>query len=215
MGKQDKQLAEAKVRTIGHDRLPAARPIPVSHARKLHLTACPPSAPLLSSHHAAAACRQPPAACSAATQPRLLPRVSQAAAPRVPRSPAYQGRSPACARHGLVDLAQLRSGETLLVLGGSGGVGLSAIAIGLALGARVVAAASSDARLDACRQARIHARVVAAWVRGVAGGVRGVAAWGACGCSLGCMWLQPGVHAVAGGCTRGNQLRGQRGQRGR
>ena len=76
MGKQDKQLAEAKVRTIGHDRLPAARPIPVSHARKLHLTACPPSAPLLSSHHAAAACRLPPAASRqppAASRQLLLP----------------------------------------------------------------------------------------------------------------------------------------------
>ena len=58
--------------------------------------------------------------------------------------------------HGLVDLAGLRAGETLLVLGASGGIGLSAIAIGLARGARVVAAASSDARLDACRQAGAH-----------------------------------------------------------
>ena len=58
--------------------------------------------------------------------------------------------------HGLVDLAGLRAGETLLVLGASGGIGLSAIAIGVARGARVVAAASSDARLDACRQAGAH-----------------------------------------------------------
>ena len=61
--------------------------------------------------------------------------------------------------HGLVDLAALRRDETLLVLGASGGVGLSAIAIGVALGARVVAAASSEARLDACRQAGAHLAV--------------------------------------------------------
>jgi len=58
--------------------------------------------------------------------------------------------------HGLVDLAGLRAGETLLVLGASGGIGLSAIAIGVARGARVVAAASTDARLEACRQAGAH-----------------------------------------------------------
>ena len=58
--------------------------------------------------------------------------------------------------HGLVDLAHLARGETLLVLGASGGVGLSAIAIGVALGARVVACASSDARLAACRAAGAH-----------------------------------------------------------
>jgi D-arabinose 1-dehydrogenase-like Zn-dependent alcohol dehydrogenase len=58
--------------------------------------------------------------------------------------------------HGLVDLAGLRASETLLVLGASGGIGLSAIAIARARRARVVAAASSDARLDACRQAGAH-----------------------------------------------------------
>ena len=55
--------------------------------------------------------------------------------------------------HGLVDLASLREGETLLVLGAAGRVGLSAVAIGRALGARVVACASAPERRDACEAA--------------------------------------------------------------
>jgi len=53
--------------------------------------------------------------------------------------------------HALKDRAQLQAGETLLVLGASGGVGLSAIQIGKAMGARVIAAASSDAKLAVCK----------------------------------------------------------------
>ena len=53
--------------------------------------------------------------------------------------------------HGLVDKAALGPGETLLVLGASGGVGLTAIEIGKALGARVIAAASSPDKLAVCR----------------------------------------------------------------
>ena len=53
--------------------------------------------------------------------------------------------------HGMVDLGGLKEGETLVVLGASGGVGMAAIAIGKALGARVVACASSQAKLAACR----------------------------------------------------------------
>ena len=45
--------------------------------------------------------------------------------------------------HALVDRGRLKAGETLLVLGAAGGVGLSAVEIGKALGARVVAAVSS------------------------------------------------------------------------
>ncbi|NMM28798.1 MAG: NADPH:quinone oxidoreductase family protein [Glaciimonas sp.] len=52
--------------------------------------------------------------------------------------------------HALVDRAQLRAGETMLVLGAAGGVGLAAIEIGKALGARVIAAASTDAKLAVC-----------------------------------------------------------------
>ncbi|KAK3239552.1 hypothetical protein CYMTET_50530 [Cymbomonas tetramitiformis] len=55
--------------------------------------------------------------------------------------------------HGLKDIAQLQAGETLLVLGASGGVGLAAIDIGKALGATVIACASSGDKLEACRQA--------------------------------------------------------------
>ena len=54
--------------------------------------------------------------------------------------------------HALVDRAAIQPGETLLVLGASGGVGLTAIEIGKALGARVVAAASSEAKLEVCKQ---------------------------------------------------------------
>lgn len=54
--------------------------------------------------------------------------------------------------HALVDRAALKAGETLLVLGASGGVGLAAIEIGKALGARVIAAASSPAKLEVCKQ---------------------------------------------------------------
>ena len=53
--------------------------------------------------------------------------------------------------HAVVDRAALKEGETMLVLGAAGGVGLAAIEIGKALGARVIAAASSDAKLAVCR----------------------------------------------------------------
>lgn len=55
------------------------------------------------------------------------------------------------AMHALTDRAQLARGETLLVLGASGGVGLAAVMIGKALGARVIAAASTDEKLALCR----------------------------------------------------------------
>ena len=53
--------------------------------------------------------------------------------------------------HAVVDRAQLKAGETMLVLGAAGGVGLAAIEIGKALGARVIAAASSADKLEVCR----------------------------------------------------------------
>jgi NADPH:quinone reductase len=53
--------------------------------------------------------------------------------------------------HALKDRAQLKPGETLLVLGASGGVGLAAVQLGKAMGARVIAAASSDSKLEVCR----------------------------------------------------------------
>lgn len=54
--------------------------------------------------------------------------------------------------HALRDRAQMKSGETLLVLGAAGGVGVAAIEIGKALGARVIACASSADKLAVCRQ---------------------------------------------------------------
>ena len=54
--------------------------------------------------------------------------------------------------YALTNRAQLKEGETLLVLGAAGGVGISAIEIGKAIGAKVVAAASSDDKLDVCKK---------------------------------------------------------------
>jgi NADPH2:quinone reductase len=54
--------------------------------------------------------------------------------------------------HALKDRAQLKPGETLLVLGAAGGVGLAAIEIGKVIGARVIAAASSNEKLEVCKQ---------------------------------------------------------------
>ena len=53
--------------------------------------------------------------------------------------------------HALRDRGALQAGETLLVLGAAGGVGLAAIEIGKALGARVIACASSEDKLAVCR----------------------------------------------------------------
>ena len=54
--------------------------------------------------------------------------------------------------HALRDRAALQPGETLLVLGAAGGVGLAAVEIGKAIGARVIAAASSGDKLEVCAQ---------------------------------------------------------------
>lgn len=53
--------------------------------------------------------------------------------------------------HALKDRAKLQKGETLLVLGASGGVGLAAVELGKLMGAHVIAAASSDEKLELCR----------------------------------------------------------------
>ncbi|NOY48255.1 MAG: NADPH:quinone oxidoreductase family protein [Chlorobi bacterium] len=53
--------------------------------------------------------------------------------------------------HALVNRANLQSGETLLVLGAAGGVGTAAIQIAKALGAIVIAAASTDEKLEFCK----------------------------------------------------------------
>ncbi|HEX2914388.1 MAG TPA: NADPH:quinone oxidoreductase family protein [Chloroflexia bacterium] len=54
--------------------------------------------------------------------------------------------------HALKDRAKLQPGETLLVMGAAGGVGLAAVELGKLMGAKVIAAASSDEKLEACRQ---------------------------------------------------------------
>ena len=54
--------------------------------------------------------------------------------------------------HALLDRAQLKPGETVLVLGAAGGVGTAAIQIAKAAGARVIAAASSDEKCELCKQ---------------------------------------------------------------
>lgn len=55
--------------------------------------------------------------------------------------------------HALVDRGHLKEGETLLVLGAAGGVGLAAVELGKAFGARVVAAVSSEEKAAAVRAA--------------------------------------------------------------
>ncbi|MEL6672726.1 MAG: NADPH:quinone oxidoreductase family protein [Bacteroidota bacterium] len=54
--------------------------------------------------------------------------------------------------HALVDRAKIKEGETLLVLGAAGGVGLTAVEIGKLLGAKVIAAASTQEKLDLCKE---------------------------------------------------------------
>jgi len=53
--------------------------------------------------------------------------------------------------HALIDRAQLKAGETVLILGAAGGVGTAAIQIAKAAGARVVAAASTDEKCELCK----------------------------------------------------------------
>jgi len=54
--------------------------------------------------------------------------------------------------HAVVDRGELKAGQTMLVLGAAGGVGLAAIEIGKAIGARVIAAASTDEKLAICKE---------------------------------------------------------------
>ena len=57
----------------------------------------------------------------------------------------------ATSHHALIDRAALKAGETVLVLGAAGGVGTSAIQIAKAVGARVIAAASTDEKCALCK----------------------------------------------------------------
>ena len=54
--------------------------------------------------------------------------------------------------HALKDRANLQPNETLLILGAAGGVGLAAVNLGRIMGARVIAAASTDEKLELCKQ---------------------------------------------------------------
>tara|TARA_B110000037_G_scaffold97125_1_gene113817 strand:- start:6972 stop:7946 length:975 start_codon:yes stop_codon:yes gene_type:complete len=54
--------------------------------------------------------------------------------------------------HALKDRGRLTEGETLLVLGASGGVGLAAVELGKLMGAKVIAAASTDEKLALCKE---------------------------------------------------------------
>ena len=54
--------------------------------------------------------------------------------------------------YALKDRACIKPGENLLVMGAAGGVGLAAVELGKAMGARVIAAASSQDKLDVCRE---------------------------------------------------------------
>ena len=54
--------------------------------------------------------------------------------------------------YALKNRAQLEPGETLLVLGAAGGVGLAAVELGKIMGARVIASASTDDRLMVCQK---------------------------------------------------------------
>ncbi len=81
------------------------------------------------------------------------------------------------AHHALVDRGYLAKGETLLVLGASGGVGQAAVALGRALGAHVIAATSTDVKAFAARGLGAHDVIrydvepLADRVRDITGGV--------------------------------------------
>ena len=62
--------------------------------------------------------------------------------------------------HALMNRAEVRAGETLLVLGAGGGVGLAAVELGVTAGARVIAAVSSEAKARAAREHGADAAIV-------------------------------------------------------
>lgn len=63
------------------------------------------------------------------------------------------------AYHGLIECGRLQSGESVLILGASGGVGMAAIDVAKAMGATVIAAASSKKKRDACLEAGAAAAI--------------------------------------------------------
>jgi len=86
-----------------------------------------------------------------------LAAISAASARRLPESVDFAAAAGLNYAYGttlyaLQHRAALREGETLLILGAGGSVGLSAVEIGKIMGARVIAAASTEEKLDVCRQ---------------------------------------------------------------
>jgi NADPH2:quinone reductase len=84
--------------------------------------------------------------------------INQRSALKIPDSMSFAQASGISTTYGtsyyaLKQRADLQPGETLLVLGAAGGVGLAAVELGKAMGARVIAAASSDEKLAAAKQA--------------------------------------------------------------
>lgn len=65
----------------------------------------------------------------------------------------------ATSHHALIDRAQLKAGETVLILGAAGGVGTAAIQIAKAVGAKVIAAASSAEKCALCTSAGADATI--------------------------------------------------------
>jgi NADPH:quinone reductase-like Zn-dependent oxidoreductase len=91
--------------------------------------------------------------------------VSAAMAQRLPEGRGFEEGSAliltyATTIHALVDRGKLEAGETLLVLGAAGGVGLAAVELGKAFGARVVAAVSSEEKAEAARAAGADEAIV-------------------------------------------------------
>ncbi len=62
--------------------------------------------------------------------------------------------------HALVDRGDMKEGDVLLVLGAAGGVGMAAVELGCAFGARVVAAVSSEEKAAACKAAGAHETII-------------------------------------------------------
>ncbi|MBV8686863.1 MAG: NADPH:quinone oxidoreductase family protein [Alphaproteobacteria bacterium] len=91
--------------------------------------------------------------------------VSAATALRLPPERSFEEGSAliltyATSIHALLDRGRLKAGETLLVLGAAGGVGLAAVELGKAYGARVVAAVSSEEKAEAALGAGADAVLV-------------------------------------------------------
>jgi len=86
--------------------------------------------------------------CLASASTRLVPIPPQMDYPTAASFLLTYGTS----HHALCNRADARPGETLLVLGAAGGVGLAAVEIGKILGLRVIAAASSKEKLAVCRE---------------------------------------------------------------